>query len=137
MAAISRGSPHYQQTYILPVIQIGYTFVSTTRVHGRINRTILTLIDARSQLDTAIVVPQKGMRSYDTTQAKLFLYEVGRTNAILHTDDDTSIRAVAKELARQISGRSVRTAPTSSKESQGPIERCHQTLHDQVTALRL
>ena len=31
----------------------------------------------------------------------------------------------------------MRTAPTSSKESQGPIERCHQTLHDQVRTIRL
>ena len=52
------------------------------------------------------------MSSYATTEAKLYIYEVGRTNAILQTDDETSIKAAAKELARHISGLTVRTAPT-------------------------
>ena len=69
--------------------------------------------------------------------AKSFLYEVGRTNAILQTDDETSIKALTKELARQISGLTVRVAPTGSKESQGSVERYHQTLHAQIRTLRL
>ena len=62
---------------------------------------------------------------------------MGRTNAILQTDDETSIKALTKELARQISGLTVRVAPTGSKESQGSVERYHQTLHAQIRTLRL
>ena len=58
------------------------------------------------------------MNSYAITEAKRFLYEAGRTNAILQTGDETSMKAVAKELARQVSGLSVHTAPTGSKECQ-------------------
>ena len=120
MAAKSKESPHYQQKDRLPVIQLDYTFISTKGTRGESTglQTILTLIDVRSQLATAIIVPQKGMNHYAVTEAKRFLYEVGRTNAILQTDDESSIKAIAKELARQVSGLTVRTAHTGSKESQ-------------------
>ena len=72
------------------------------------------------------------MSSYATTEAKRFLYEVGRANAILQTDDETTIKAVAEGVDNKISGRSVRAAPTGSKGSQGFIDQYHNTLHDKV-----
>ena len=96
------------------MLQLDYTFLSTKGATGASTgqQTLLTLIDARSQLAAATVVPHKGINSYAITEAKRFLYDVGRTNAILQTDDETSIKALTKELARQISGLTVRVAPT-------------------------
>ena len=98
MAATSNESPHYQQKDRLPVIQLDYTFVSTKAIHGESTgqQTILTLIDVRNQLVTAIIVPQEGMISYATTETKRFLYEVGRANATLQADDETCVKAMAK-----------------------------------------
>ena len=52
---------------------------------------MLTLIDVRCQLATAIIVPHTGGSSYAITEAKRFLYEVGKANAISQTDGEASI----------------------------------------------
>ena len=64
VAAKAKESPHYQQKDRLPVIQLDYTFVSTKGVIGEPTgqQTILTLVDVRIQLATAIIV-LRGYRS--------------------------------------------------------------------------
>ena len=121
------------------MIQLDYTFLSTKGATGEstCHQTLLTLVDVRSQLAAATIVPHKCVSSYAIAEANIFLYEVGRTNAILQTDDETSTKALTKELARQICGLAVRVAPAGSKESQGSVERYHQTLHAQIRTLRL
>ena len=96
MAAKAEESPQYQHEDRLPVIQLDHTFVCTKGVQGDSTKqqAILTLIDVRSQLVTAIIAHQKtkGTNSHAVTEAKRFLYELGRTNAILQTDDETPIK---------------------------------------------
>ena len=71
-----------------------------------------------------------------TSELKRFIYETGRTQAIIQTDDEASIKAVAKNLIRELGGLSFRKAPTGSSQSQGSIERFHQTLASQLRVLR-
>ena len=60
------------------MIQLDYTFLSTKGVTGESTgqQTLLTLIDVRSQLAAATIVPYEGVNSYAITEAKRFLYEV-------------------------------------------------------------
>ena len=68
----------------------GNTFAITNGLQGEstIQHTIPTPIDVRNQLSTDMIVPQKGMKAYVTTEAIRFLYEVARANAILQTYDE-------------------------------------------------
>ena len=65
-AAKTNESPHYQQHDRPPAIQLDYTFTCTTGTRGEPtgHQTILTLIDVRSLLATAIIVPQNRMNHY-------------------------------------------------------------------------
>ena len=100
------------------------------------NRCLHSLTSAASLLQQSSYL-KKGGSSYAITEAKRFLYEVGKANAISQTDAEASIKAAAEELARQMNGLSVRAAHTGSKNCQGSIERDHHTLHAQVRTLRL
>ena len=139
MAATDKGSPHDQQNDRRLVIQLDYTCVSAKGLHGESTgqQAILTLIDVRNQLATAIIVPQKAINSYATTETKRFLYDVGRTNAILQTYAEALIQAASKELDRHINDLSMRIAHTGSSNNQGPVGRYRQTLHALVRTIRL
>ena len=71
VAAKAKLSQHYHQKDRLPVVQLDYTFISTKGTGGESTgqQTILTLIDVRRQLATAIIVPQQCMNHYTVTEA--------------------------------------------------------------------
>ena len=96
------------------MIQLDFFFLAT-KEHPSNQLTILTAVDVRTQLATAIVVPsKKASQKYVNTELKRFIYETGRTQAIMQTDDEASIKAVAKNLIRELGGLSFRKAPMGS-----------------------
>ena len=99
--------------------------------------TIFTAVDIRTSMSMAVVTPSKALNRYAITEFKRFIFESGRTYAIVQTDDESSIKAMIRGSVRELSGSSIRNAPTGSSESQGSVERFHQTLFAQVRVLRL
>ena len=89
---------------------------------------IFTGIDVRTQIAMAV-------NRYGLTELKRFIYETGRTQAILQCDDENAIKAVRRAAIQDIGGLTGRLAPTGSSQSQGSVERWHQTLFSQVRAL--
>ena len=85
----------------------------------------------------AVAVPSKQVTPYAITELKRFIYETGRTQAILQCDRESSIMNLLKEVAKDIGGLTVRYIPTSSSQSNGSFERCHATLLGQVRTLRM
>ena len=99
--------------------------------------TIITGIDVRTRIATAVVVPSKSVYRYEYTELKRCIYEPGRTQAILQCDDENAIKAVRRAASQDAGGLTGRLAPTGSSQSQGSVERWHQTLLSQGRALRL
>ena len=79
------------------------------------------MIDVRSQIATAVGVPHTGSNTYAATDANSFLCDIGRANAILHTDDESPIQAVARELTIHVIGLTMIVTHTGPKESPGSI----------------
>ena len=51
--------------------------------------TVLTAIDVRTQLSMAVIVSSKSVNRYGLTELNRFIYEPGRTPAILQSDDES------------------------------------------------
>ena len=81
------------------------------------------------------------LQSQSTTMAftdlKRFIYETGRTQAILQCGDENAIKAVRRVAMQDIGVLTGRLAPTGSSQSQGSVERWRQTGFSQVRALCL
>ena len=83
------------------------------------------------------VVPSKGVNRYGLTELKRFIYETGRTQAILQCDAENSIKANVRAVLKELGGLTFRVAPVGSSQSQGSVERWHRHLFSQVRVLRL
>ena len=99
--------------------------------------TIFTGVDVRTQMAMAVLAPSNAVNRYGLTELKRFIYEPGRTQAILQCDDESSIKAIRRVALKDIEGLTGRLAPTLSSQSQGSIERWDHTLFSQIRALRL
>ena len=119
-----------------PVIQIDFARMSTKEQLGT-SVTILTGIDFRTQVAIAASVPSKSMNRYGLTTLKRFIYEPGRTHSILQCEDESLTAEVRRVAIKDIGGLTGRLAPTGSSQSPGSVERWHQTLCNQVRAVRL
>ena len=84
---------------------------------------------------TSTVVESKGVKDYSVAELRRFILEVGRTNATLQTDNEPSITALARAVST-FTGLSLRRAPLYSHQSQGHIERYHQSLWGQAKVLK-
>jgi hypothetical protein len=101
-----------------------------------VRETVLTAIDVRTQMCMAAIVPSKGATPYTIAELKRFLFECGRTYAVLQCDGESSVKVVAQGIAKDLGGISLRYAPVGSSESQGSVERLHQTLFAQARVMR-
>ena len=99
--------------------------------------TIFTGIDVRTQTGVAVVVLAKTVNRYRLTELNRFIDETRRTQAILQCDDENAIKAIRRAAIQDSGGLTGRLAPIGSSQSQGSVERWHQTLFTQVRALRL
>ncbi len=86
---------------------------------------------------TSSVVQHKGSNDYAKAELRRFVHvhEIGRTQAILQTDQENSIRNLARSVAT-LTGLAVRATPKYEHQANGAIERCHSTLWDNVRTLR-
>ena len=85
----------------------------------------------------AVVTPSKSLNRYAITELRRFIFEVGRSYATLQSDDENAIKAFVRAALKEVAGLSSRVAPTGSSESQGAIERFHQTLFGQIRVLKI
>ena len=85
----------------------------------------------------ATVVAQKGTTRHALYELRQFLYESGRTYAVIQTDQEPAILGLARTLLKEIPGLSTRAPPAYHSQSFGTAERYHQSLHAQARALRL
>ena len=98
---------------------------------------ILTAVDVQSPLSMAVAVPTKAThQEYMSNCLKSFILESGRTDGILQSNNEPTLKAILQTAAVKIGNMSVRTTPSYSSNSQGSVERYHRTLFGQVKALR-
>ena len=97
---------------------------------------ILTALDIQSGLGAATVVPTKDFNPYAVSEIRRFVYESGRTYGVIQSDQEKSIRAIADAVVRQVGGMKVRQSPKYSSQSQGSVERFHQSLFAQARVLK-
>ena len=93
------------------MIQMDFGFLSTKDAAGSYI-TILTAIDVRTQMATAFVTPSKKLNRYGIVELQRFIYELGRSTAIIQTDDEASIKVWSRALCREVPGLQKCTAPT-------------------------
>ena len=88
-------------------------------------------------MHSAAALPSKESSPYAITELKRFIYEVGRTYGHIQSDQENSIISIAKGAIKEIGGLQLRKAPRGSSQSQGSIERFHETLDGQGRYLRI
>ena len=72
----------------------------------------------------AVMVPSNSVNRYGLTELKRFIYETGRTHAIIQCDDEHAIKAVRRVAIQDIRGLTGRLAPTGSSQVKDPSKRC-------------
>ena len=102
--------------------QVDFAFLSTTQEESGVTLTVLTAVDVRTQMAMAVVVPSKQVTPYAITELKRFIYETGRTHAILQCDRESTVMNLLQEVAKDIGGLTVRYIPTASSQSNGSLE---------------
>ena len=85
----------------------------------------------------ATMLPNKQqLFDYASNCIQTFIYEIGRPNSILQSDNEPYLKALLQSVANKIGSISVRHSPAYSSQSQGSIERLHRTLFGQVRVLK-
>ena len=96
-------SPHPADQSLKPVIQIDLASMSTKEQPGTAV-TIFTGFYVRTQVAMAVMVPSKSVNRYGLTELKRFIYETGRTQAILQCDDEHATKARWRAALKYIGG---------------------------------
>ena len=129
--AKARQGPYLQQKLRSPIIHGDFAFWGDDRGDQAV---ILTAVDVQTGLACASIVPSKECSNYSITEIKKFIYECGRTYGSVQCDQEPAIAAILKAAIREIGGLSFRHSPKGSSQSQGSVERFHQTLFAQARA---
>ena len=92
----------------------------------------LTATDVTTGLVSSAIVPKKGVDDYSTNELIRFILESGRGGGelqpgVLKSDQEPAIRSLLRTVAATM-GMSVKHSPTYHSQSQGAVERWHQTL---------
>ncbi len=135
LQARSKEDHHTTQTYDKrPVLQMDYGFMVCKHTGDQLP--VLTCLDCTTSGATASIVPHKGVNDYAQAELRRFILEWARNDAVLQTDQENSIMALARAVATSINI-ALRQAPKYSSESQGSVERFHSTLWAMVRTLLL
>ena len=102
------GDYHRQVYDKKPVVQIDYAFI--TKRKGDDDTTeddvkavpVLTGVDVTTGMALAAVVPKKGPTDYACNELKRFLFEIGRTHAVLQADQEPAIQALARRVSAEV-----------------------------------
>ena len=118
-----------------PVIQVDFAYIKSQQDPKTIP--VLTAVDATTQLCMAVMVPDKpSMMDYMGNNLQAFIFECGRTQGILQSDNEDTLNALLKATAAKVGSMTVRHAPSYSSNSQGSVERLHRTLLGQVRVVK-
>ena len=130
-----RSTSHLQQTSRKPIIQVDFAYLRGFEDQQAV--AILTAIDIETGLCMATMLPDKQqLFDYASNCIQTFIYEIGRPNSILQSDNEPYLKALLQSVANKIGSISVRHSPAYSSQSQGSIERLHRTLFGQVRILK-
>jgi len=135
-----RGDYHKQRYDKKPVVQVDYCFLTSTLdgedgAKEKVDVPILSAIDVSTGLVASAIVKCKGVDDYALKELQRFILESGRSGGILQSDQETSIRALCREVALK-SNMTARLSPTYSSQSLGAVERWHKELWGQVRLMR-
>ena len=85
----------------------------------------------------AAMVPDKpSMMDYMVNNLQAFIFECGRTQGILQSDNEDTPNALLKATAAKVGPMTVRHAPPYSSNSQGSVERLHRPLLGRVRVVK-
>jgi hypothetical protein len=121
-------------------ISIDYCFLRVTETEAQ--QTVLCAVDSHTGYSNAVVVKAKGVNEEAVQWLKRVVQEVGCPTINLHSDDESSAkaltRALAQEAAKVVGGSTTATttyAATGSHESNGRCERWVRTLEGMTRTL--
>ena len=118
-----------------PVIQVDFAYIKSQQDSKTIP--VLTAVDVTTQLCMAVMVPDKpSMMDYMANSLQAFIFECGRTQGILQSDNEDRLNALLKATAAKVGSMTVRHAPSYSSNSQGSVERLYRTLLGQVRVVK-
>ena len=76
------------------------------------------------------------MMDYMVNNIQAFIFECGRTQGILQSDNEDTLNALLKATASKVGSMTVRHSPSYSSNSQGSVERLHRTLLGQIRVVK-
>ncbi len=83
---------------------------------------VMTAVDIQTQMCMAVTVPDKSTHiEYMTNSLRSFVLECGRTNGILQSDNEPTLKSVINATAAKIGNMATRTAPNYASNSQGSV----------------
>ena len=98
---------------------------------------VLTAVDVTTQLCMAVMVPDKpSIMDYMVSSLQAFIFECGRTQGILQSDNEDTLNKLPKATAAKVGSMTVRHALSYSSNSQGSVEQLHRTLLGQVRVVK-
>ena len=76
------------------------------------------------------------MMDYMVNNLHAFIFECGRTQGILQSDNEDTLNALLKATAAKVGSMTVRHSPSYSSNSQGSVERLHRTLLGHIRVVK-
>ena len=117
-----RQDSYKKQQSRQPVIQVDFAYVKSQQDPQTIP--VLTAVDVTTQPCMAVMVPDKPSKmDYMINKLQAFIFECGRTQGILQSDNEDTLNALLKAAAAKVGSMTVRHAPSYSSNSQGSVER--------------
>ena len=118
-----------------PIIQVDFAYIKSQQDPKTIP--VLTAVDVTTQLCMAVLVPDKpSMMNYMINHLQAFIFECGRTQGILQSDNEDTLNALLQATAAKVGSMTVRHSPSYSSNSQGSVERLHRTLLGQIRVVK-
>ena len=131
VVAKARSAYHPRRHERRDVLQLDFAFLTDeNRQHA-----VLVITDARTACCAALLCETKHTSEVLIRFVQSFIYETGRTNTPIQTDDEEATKTLAKAVSRRI-GIPTSTSPPYSSGSLGHNERQIQTTWAQIGTMR-
>ena len=96
-----KSAPHQKQTSRKPSIQIDFAYLRGFQEEQTVP--ILTAIDIETGLCVTAMLPHKQqLFDYESNCIQTFIYEIGRTEGILQSDNEPYLKALTQAVATKI-----------------------------------
>ena len=131
----ARGLRQPQQPTPQQIAEVDFAYIKSQQDPK--TTPVLTAVDVTTQLCMAVLVPDKAsMMDYMVNNLQAFIFECGRTQGILQSDNEDTLNALLNATAAKVGTMSVRHSPSYSSNSQGSVERLHRTLLGQIRVVK-